>query len=243
MNIHPAPQGSAAWLQARIGLVTASRIKDVLAVLTRASKNGKAGEPAAARIAYRAELVAERLSGRSEDHYVSPEMDHGTEYEPIARSAYEIATGTMVDTVGLVYHPTMPFSGASADGLVDDEGAVEIKAPKTTTHLRWIQAGIVPEEHQDQCLWVMACCERQYLDFISYDPRLPDGLKIFIVRMERDEERIKMIEQEVASFNAEVEAACNALRSRVRTSPPAPIDTRSDFDQLIAMIDREELVP
>jgi hypothetical protein len=169
-------------------------------------------------------------------------MDHGTEYEPIARSAYEIATGTMVDTVGLVYHPTLLFSAASADGLVDDDGAVEIKAPKTTTHLKWMQAGIVPEEHQDQCQWVMACCERQYIDFISYDPRLPDGLKVFIVRMERDDARIEAIEAEVISFNEEVEAAISQLRKRVTVAPPkAPpvVDDRSPYEQAAALFEGE----
>lgn len=235
MNIHPAPQGSAAWLQARIGVITASRMKDVMDYL-------KKGGEGAGRRNYRTELIAERLSGRCEEHYVSPEMDHGTEYEPIARSAYEIANDVMVDTVGLVYHPTMTFTAASADGLVDEDGAVEIKAPKSTTHLKWLLSGIVPEEHQEQCLWVMACCERQWIDFISYDPRLPEGLRIFIVRMERDEERIAAMEAEVLKFHEEVEAACSALRTRVVAQPAPAVDTRTPFEQLEAMIDAE-IVP
>lgn len=217
-------------------MITASRMKDVMDYL-------KKGGEGASRRNYRTELIAERLSGRCEEHYVSPEMDHGTEYEPKARTAYEIANDVMVDTVGLVYHPTMTFSAASADGLIDDDGAIEIKAPKTTTHLKWLMAGEVPEEHQEQCLWVMACCERQYVDFISYDPRLPDGLKIFIVRMERDNERIAAMEAQVIKFNDEVEAAISQLRGRVKETQAAPIDTRTPLEQLEALMDAQELVP
>jgi putative phage-type endonuclease len=236
MKIHPAPQGSAAWLQARSGLITASRMKDVMDYL-------KKGGESAARRNYRAELISERISGRCEEHYVSPEMDHGTEFEPIARAAYEIANDTMVDTVGLVYHPIFSFSAASADGLVGEDGAIEIKAPKSTTHLRWLMDGGVPEEHQDQCLWVMACCQRKYVDFVSFDPRLPEGLRIFSVRMPRDEERIARMEEEVRKFDAEVTAAVDVLMQRVVKAPELPADTRSPYEQCMAMADLIEMTP
>jgi putative phage-type endonuclease len=203
----------------------------------------KRGGESADRRNYRNEILAERLSRRTEDHYVSPEMAWGSEFEPIARYAYEIATGEMVDTVGFVLHPTMDFAGASPDGLVGEDGGLELKCPKTTTHIKWMTNGGVPEEHQAQCLWNMACAERQWWDFMSFDPRLPDGLRIFIARMERDEASIKLIEEEVARFNDEVEAACSALRVRVREVPPAPVDPRSDYEQLMSMIDAQELVP
>lgn len=229
-------QGSAEWLEVRRGKITASRIADVLAVL-------KKGGEGADRRNYRIEQIAERLSGRSEDHYVSPEMEWGTEFEPIARSAYEIATESMVDTVGFVLHPTFDFAGSSPDGLVGDDGGLELKCPKTTTHIKWLMDGKVPEEHQAQCLWHMTCCERKWWDFMSFDPRLPDGLKIFIARMERDDERIAAIESEVARFNDEVEATIAQLGSRIIARPAPPIDTRSDYDQLMEMIDNQELVP
>lgn len=236
MRIVNCDQGTAQWLEVRRGKITASRIADVLAVL-------KKGGEGADRRNYRTELIAERLSGRTEEHYVSPEMDWGSELEPIARSAYEIATGEMVDTVGFVLHPIFDFAGASPDGLVSEDGGIEVKCPKTTTHIKWLQGGIVPEEHQAQCLWNMACCERDWWDFISFDPRLPDGLKIFIVRMLRDDERIALIEEEVAKFNGEIDAVCSNLGRLIIIRPQPPIDTRSDFDQLMAMIDSQELVP
>jgi putative phage-type endonuclease len=235
VKILSAPQGSSAWLQARIGLVTASRMPDVMDYL-------KKGGEGAARRNYRTELIAERLTNRSEDHYVSPEMEFGSEYEPFARAAYEIAQDVMVDQVGMVYHPTIENSAASPDGLVADDGCIEIKVPKTANHLKWMQAGIVPAEHQDQCLWVMACAERQFCDFISFDPRLPEGLRIFCVRMPRDEERISRMEEEVRKFDAEVTAAADALMQRVVKAPEPVLDTRPPYEQLMSAMDAVEFI-
>jgi len=229
-------QGSAEWLEVRRGKITASRIADVLAVL-------KKGGEGAGRRNYRIEQIAERLSGRSEDHYVSPEMEWGSEFEPIARSAYEIATESMVDTVGFVLHPTFDFAGASPDGLVGKDGGLELKCPKTTTHIKWLMAGVVPEEHQDQCLWNMACCQRQWWDFMSYDPRLPEGLRVFMVRMPRDDERIAEIESEVEKFNGEIEAAIESLGGIPKERPAPPVDTRPAYEQCMEMLDRMELIP
>jgi putative phage-type endonuclease len=242
MRVIPCEQGTAQWLEVRRGRITASRIVDVLNQLKR-------GGEGADRRNYRIELISERLSGRSEPHYVSPEMDWGSEYEPFARSAYEIAQEVIVDTAGFILHPTFDFAGSSPDGLVGDDGLIEIKCPKTTTHTEWLMAGQVPEEHQEQMLWNMVCCERQWCDFISFDPRMPDGLKIFIVRMERDDARILDIEHEVQRFQDEVEHYASDLRKKVTVAPPpapkAPpvVDTRSDFDQLMAMMDAQELIP
>lgn len=243
MRVVKCQQGSAEWLEYRRGRITASRIADVIDRL-------KKGGEGASRRNYRTEIIAERLSGRSEEHYVSPEMDWGSEYEAHARAAYEIANDVMADTVGFILHPTLDYSGASPDSLIGDDGGLEVKCPKTTTHIKWMQAGVVPEEHQAQCLWNMACAERLWWDFVSYDPRLPDGLKIFIVRMERDGTRIADIEAEVIQFNQEVEFAVAQLRKKVIERPAPPVDTRSEFvdtrsefDQLMAMMDAQELIP
>jgi predicted phage-related endonuclease len=214
-----------------------------MAVLTRASKNGQAGDAAAPRIAYSIDLIAERLSGRTEDHYVSPEMAWGSEYEALARAEYEMETGSMAESVGFILHPTMDFAGASPDSLIGNDGGIEIKCPKTTTHLKWMMAGSVPEEHQEQMLWNMACAEATWWDFVSYDPRMPDGLKLFVVRMNRDSERIAEMEAQVIKFNDAVEAMLTELRKRVKERPAPPVDTRSDFDQLMAMIDAQEMTP
>lgn len=239
MRVIDCEQGSAQWLDARRGKITASRIADVLDTL-------KKGGEGASRRNYRIELLAERLSGRSEDHYVSPEMAWGTEYEAIARASYEVERDAMVDQLGFVLHPTLDYAGSSPDGLVGADGGVEIKCAKTTTHIKWMLAGGVPEEHQAQCLWNMLCCERQWWDFISYDPRLPDGLKMFIVRMNRDGARIAQIEDAVIQFNGELESLADELRTRI-TVPPVkpvkPVDTRSAFEQVNDMLDQMEMVP
>ena len=232
MRVVDCEQGTAQWLDVRRGKITASRIADVLDVL-------KKGGEGASRRNYRIELIAERLTGRSEDHYTSPEMMWGTDCEPFARAAYEIGTGVMVDTVGFVLHTAFDFAGSSPDGLVGSDGGLEIKCPKTTTHLKWMLAGVVPEEHQAQCLWNMACCERSWWDFMSYDPRLPDGLRIFIVRMQRDNERIAQIQDEVMRFNNEVDSYTKFLKERVKETP---VDTRTPLEQLEAMMDAE-LIP
>lgn len=208
MRVLDCKQGTAEWLDVRRGKITASRICDVMDKL-------KKGGEGAARRGYRTELIAERLSGLTEEHYTSNEMMHGTEFEPFARAAYEIGTGADVDQVGFVLHDRMDFAGASPDGIVGPDGAIEIKCPKTTTHIKWVLAGGVPEEHQDQCLWVMACTGAKWIDFISFDPRLPEGLRIFMVRMPRDEERIARIEAEVEKFDAEVNASVSELSGRV----------------------------
>ena len=171
----------------------------------------KRGGEAASRRDYRAELIAERLTGKVENRYVSKEMRYGTEQEPFARTAYEIRTENIVDQVGFVFHPRLDFSGASPDGLVREDGGVEFKCPKTTTHLAYLAAGTVPKEYEDQMLWNMACAEREWWDFVSFDPRLPEKLRLFIVRMPRDEARIGEIEREVMRLNHEIHIVCEQL--------------------------------
>ena len=191
-------QGSPEWLQARAGKVTASRISDVLAKI-------KTGE-AAARRDYRCQLVAEILTGRpQEEGYINDEMRWGTEQEPFARGAYEAAYGVLVDKVGFVLHPTIARAGASPDGVCG-EGLLEVKCPKTATHLQYLLSGEVPTKYQPQMLWQMACAGSKWCDFVSYDPRLSDDLQLFKVRFPRDEGRIREMEAEVSIFLDEVDA-------------------------------------
>lgn len=192
-------QGTPEWLQARAGKVTASRIADLMAKV-------KTGESASRRN-LRAQIVAEILTGQPQEMgFISKEMAWGTEQEPYARAAYEMKNGTLVDQVGLVVHPSNPRAAASPDGLVDDDGLVEIKCPNTATHLDYILAGTVPAGYQLQMLWQMACTSRQWCDFVSFDPRMPEHLQLFVVRFPRDEARILEIEHEVDAFLAEVDA-------------------------------------
>ena len=204
MKIIDFPQGSPEWLQARAGKVTASRINDVMAKI-------KSGE-AASRKDYKAQIVAEILTGTPQENgFKSAEMQWGNDQEPFARAAYEIATGAMVDQVGLVLHPTIERGAASPDGLVGPDGLVEIKCPKTATHLQYLVDGKVPTHYQPQMLWQMACTGRDWCDFVSFDPRLPDHLQLFIRRFNRDQKRIDEIESEVRAFLAEVDAILAAL--------------------------------
>lgn len=228
MKVIDVVQGTPEWLQARAGLVTASRISDVLAKL-------KSGVEAASLRDYKAQIVAEILLGAPvEERYYNAEMQWGNEQEPFARAAYEIAKGVMVDQVGFVLHDKIARSGASPDGLIEKDGMLEIKCPKTATHLSYLlKRTEAPAEHQPQMLWNMACAGRKWCDFVSFDPRLPEKYQLFIVRLKRDDERIAEMEKEVRAFLAEVDAMLLALgaieakpaQDAARTAPqpvPAP---------------------
>lgn len=200
-------QGTPEWKAARAGKVTASRVADVMAKI-------KTGE-AAARRDYKAQLVAEILTGTPQDDaFTNDAMRWGTEQEPFARAAYETTRGVLVDQVGLVIHPTIERGAASPDGIVDPDGLVEIKCPKTATHLSYLMAGTVPSQYQPQMLWQMACTDARWCDFVSFDPRLPEDLQLFVVRFNRDQARIDEMEAEVKAFLAEVDATLTRLRSR-----------------------------
>lgn len=230
MRVVNCEQGSAEWLQIRVGKITASRIADVIAQRKRGD-----GE-LACRANYRLELIGERLSGQVAEHYVSGPMEHGTEWEPMARTAYEMEYDVEVDAVGFVLHPAMDFTGASPDGLVGTDGGIEIKCPQRETHIDWLLADQVPEEHLPQMMWNMVCCERQWWDFVSYDPSLPDGLRLFVKRMYRDEMVVRLAEEQVARFNAEVDAAMLQLTPKIRVSAAVP-ETIPDISNKDAYLD------
>jgi putative phage-type endonuclease len=200
------PQGSTEWLAMRAGKVTASRVADVMAKI-------KSGE-AAARRDYRAQLVAEILTGKpQEDGYLNAEMQWGLDQEPLARSAYEVAKGVLVDQPGFVMHPTIDRAGASPDGVAGKIG-LEIKCPKTATHLQYLDAGTVPTKYEPQMLWQMCCMEAEACDFVSFDPRLPVHLQLFIVRFPRDDKRITEITAEVTVFLREVDEIIERLNRK-----------------------------
>lgn len=206
MKVIDFPQGTEEWMAARAGKVTASKMECVLAKI-------KTGE-AADRRDYRAQIVAEILTGRPQDSgFINAEMQWGIENEILARGAYMSKKDTDVDPVGFVLHPTIERAGASPDGLAG-EGLVEIKCPKTATHLTYLLDGKVPTKYQPQMLWQMACTERPWCDFVSYDPRLPVEHQLLVARMDRDDARIKEMEAEVLKFLAEVESTLDALRRR-----------------------------
>lgn len=196
-------QGSEAWAEARCGLVTASRCADVIATI-------KKGE-AASRRNYRTELVVEILTGLPAPRFVSLEMQWGIDQEPFARAAYELDRDLLVETCGFVLHPDIARFGASPDGLVGCDGLIQIKCPNTSTHLSWMLGGVVPVEHAPQMLAEMACTGRAWCDFVSFDPRLPRHLQLFIRRFMRDDNLIATLETEVVHFNAEIESVLSSL--------------------------------
>ena len=190
-------QGSDEWLAARVGKVTASRIAD----LTAKTKSGWG----AGRKNYMAELIAERLTGAAANNFTNSAMQWGTETEPLARSAYEFETDLDVVEVGLVSHPTIKNSAASPDGLVNEDGGVEIKCPNTATHIDTLLNEKIPDKYIKQMQWQMACTGRRWCDFVSFDPRLGARLSLFIKRVARDDKLIIELEMAVVAFIQEME--------------------------------------
>jgi len=188
-------QGTNEWKECRVGKVTASRVADVVAK----TKSGYS----ASRDNYMAQLVCERLTGKPAESFSNAAMQWGTETEPLARAAYEAKMDVLVDEVGFIDHPSIVNSGASPDGLVGIDGLIEIKCANTSTHIDTLLSQTVPKKYADQIFWQMACTNRDWCDFVSYDPRLPPDLQLFIKRIPRDDKYIKLLEAEVIEFLTE----------------------------------------
>lgn len=197
-------QGSSEWLAARCGRVTASRVADVVA----RTKTGWG----ASRATYMAELLVERMTGQPAPAYVSPAMQHGTDCEPYARAEYVSRFGVEVYEIGLVPHPEIPMAAASPDGLVGDDGLVEFKCPTTATHLETLLGASPPDRYIVQVQWQLACTDREWADLCSYDPRVPEPMRLHVQRIKRDPSRILSLEHEVGVFLAELDAKEAALR-------------------------------
>lgn len=196
-------QGSDEWFAQRAGKVTASRVADVIAK----TKTGWA----ASRANYAAQLVAERLTGNVEPTFTNAAMQWGTDKEPEAREAYEFHAGVFVDQVGMIDHPKIAMTGASPDGLVGDAGLVEIKCPNTATHIETLLSGKVPAKYVTQMAWQMACTGRAWCDFVSFDPRMPEHMRLFVQRVDRDDTLIATLEAEVSAFLTEVSETVTSL--------------------------------
>lgn len=211
MPIIDVPQQSVEWLQMRTGCCTASRVVDVVTRLKRGTKNGSKGDYSKARQDYLMEIAAERLTGRAEDHFVTHWMEEGMENEPLAKAAYEMAFDVTLENGGFALHPTIKFFGASADSLVGDDGLLEVKCLKTVNHLDILREKEIPLEFMPQLLAELSCTERKWVDFVSFDPRLPKGLRMFVKRLERDDDLIAAMEQEVTTFLDEVATILESL--------------------------------
>jgi putative phage-type endonuclease len=198
-------QGSEEWKALRLGKVTASRVSDVVA----RTKTGYG----AGRANYMAQLIAECLTGTAAESYTNAAMAHGTECEPEARAAFEFYQGVTVKEVAFVPHPKIDQAGCSPDGLVGDDGLVEIKCPNTATHLDTLLGQAVPSKYEVQMQFQMACTGRKWCDFVSYDPRMPENMRLFIKRLPRDDKRIAELESEIAAFLLEMAVKLSELNS------------------------------
>ena len=190
-------QGTPEWHQMRLGKVSASRMADLLAK----TKTGAS----ASRAKYMAQLLCERMTGQPTEFFTTAAMQRGTEIEPVARAAYESENFISVDQVAWVEHPTIPMAGCSPDGVVGEHGLIEIKCKEIHNHLDTILNDKIDPDHQAQMMWQMACTGRQWCDYVCFDDRAPEGLQLFIKRLERNDDLIKTMEYEVSKFLKDLE--------------------------------------
>lgn len=199
-------QRTEGWHQDRLGKITASCIYKVMA----RTKSGYGAD----RANYHAQLVTERLTGTPTEFFTNAAMQHGTDTEPQARAAYEFTQGVAVTETGFEPHPTIEDSGASPDGLVGDDGLIEIKCPNSATHIATLTGASIDRKYILQMQWQMACTGRRWCDFASFDPRLPLEMQLHVQRVQRDDALISEIETEVRALLTEVDATVADLTAR-----------------------------
>ena len=200
-------QGSREWKQFKCGWVGASRVADITA-------KARSGTVSASRATYMGQIIAERLTGVPMETFKSEAMQFGTDTEAEARAAYQFETGKLVSRVGFILHPTVDGAGASPDGLIDEDGLLECKCPNTATHIDALLGGSIPGRYVTQMQWQMASTGRAWCDFVSFDPRMPESMRLLIQRVHRDAQTISELEAAVRAFLAEVDAKVSALTAR-----------------------------
>jgi putative phage-type endonuclease len=203
-------QRTIEWHKARLGRLTASRVADMMAK----TRNGWG----ASRANYAWELAIERLTGEPTSTFCSPAMQWGTDQEDNARAAYQIHALCKVEEVGFLEHPKL-FAGASPDGLIGDDGMVEIKCPNPATHGETLLTGTIADKYFKQMQFQMACAGRAWCDFVSYDPRFPEPMRLWVKRVERDDAAIKEIEEHAAEFLTEVAETVERLTALYGDGP------------------------
>ena len=191
-------QRTQEWFDARLSKVTASRVTDVIAK----TKTGVS----TSRQNYLTQIVTERLTGKKADSgYINQAMQDGIDREEAARSLYELKYG-VVKEVGFIDHPTIAMSGASPDGIIaDGDGVLEIKCPIETTHTNTLMTDKVPSKYIPQIQWQMAVTGARFAHFVSYNPNFPDNMVLFVKQVDRDDEYIKMLVDEIITFLKEVD--------------------------------------
>lgn len=206
-------QGTLEWHQARLGKVTASRVSDVIAK----TKTGWG----ASRANYMAELLVEHLTGEQQDTYTNAAMQWGLDQEPAARAAYEFMRDCEVAPGGFFVHPRIAMSGASPDGLIGTDGLVEFKCPNSSTHIDTLLGDAIPAKYIVQMQWQMACTDRAWCDWASFDPRLPASMRLFVQRVPRDDKMIADLEGNIVAFLRELDDKLADLRGRYEAKAAA----------------------
>jgi len=200
-------QGTPEWHAMRCGKVTASRVADVM-------RSGRGGAPSASRARYMGELVAERLTGVPYESFKSAEMQRGNEIEAEAVSAYAFICGAQCDRIAFVDHPSIEMAGASPDALIGDDGLAEFKCPASHTHIQTLLSDKIDGDYVRQMQWQMACTGRQWCDFVSYDPRLPTDMALYVRRLQRDDAAIAAMEMAVSQFLFETSLMVADLKAK-----------------------------
>lgn len=218
------PQGSEDWLQARCGVITASRFSDARKKLTKASGDRKAGDPHGDAIKYAWTVAVETIARQPlDDTFVNYAMRRGRDLEPQARAVYEARTGAWIEGVSLVLTDDQRF-GYSADGFRDDDGLIEIKCPLSAEKLGevWAHPELAHLEYLDQInggLWITG---RKYCDLIVYCPWLaPVGKDLFVKRIHRNDDAINALESDLLGFMKLVDANLALLRAPAKMSGAA----------------------
>lgn len=203
------PSNTPEWVKARVGCLGASMMPTVMLPPNRD------GTEKAAKIALLKDMVAERLVGYAKDHYVTPAMQWGLQWEAEAKLKYEAVSGNLLADAGWIEHPLLEFAGATPDALIDSDGVLEVKCPTTATHMDWRLAGVVPEEYRPQMAFQLLCTRRRYAHFISFDPRVTPDLQVFVRSFTPTAQYLAEIESAAVKFLKAAEALFVAMTQTV----------------------------
>jgi hypothetical protein len=255
-------QGTHEWFAARLGRVSASRIADAMSYLTRASGDKKAGASSAKRDDYLLEKATELITRVPADHYVSKPMEIGTQYEGEARIEFWMRSGLEIQETGFVLHPTLDYLGASPDGLIGQDGGLELKVPLISTHMDYLLADEIPTIYRPQVFCEMLCCEREWWEFASYCPPdiypdLPDRFRLFRKRVTRSDavleiggkeyrgdDLFRKMEEEAINFMGEAVALVENLSARFpELAKPEPQTEQQAYEEAVEMMDSLEMTP
>lgn len=204
VNYHEVVQGSEEWLKLRVGKISASRAKDLLAT-------ARYGEAAGYRN-LKTELAVERITGKRAERYVTKQMEYGTETEAVAATMYQLATGVVAKECG-IFEIDGTNVVASPDRLVGDDGLIEIKCRELANHVESMLSGKVPTEYYKQIQFQLWVTNRQWCDYVSYGDEMPSNAQLFIKHIERDEEVINEIIDKVAEIEEDIEKLISAVKA------------------------------